>query len=450
MSDSGTLSLLAGIVFLVLWMVVWSICLLGWRTARIRYAHPNIPSRLSKLPVSSAPGVTIIRPLCGLDQNLYNTLESVMKLDYPKFEVIFAVQDEKDEALPVVNMVMEKYPEVEARVIIDSRKVGVNPKVNNLMTPFQEAKYDLLWILDSTCSVLPGTLGRSVEAFFSNKSSTASPCDPESSPLLSISDDVRKPPIAGEVGLVHQVPIAVCYQKTWGSLIEQAYLNTTHAKMYLAINTTAIDSCVVGKSCMYSRDNISHLTTPSPSLRSLPDPPSGLAGFGPFLAEDNMIGLSLWHEFKLKHAMTSDVVLDFIGALSVRDYINRRIRWIRVRKKMTLAATLLEPLTESIISGLYGAWAISRLLGGNILPIFLIHMVAWISVDLSTKRALETNIKGIGPPENKVRFLMAWAARECLALPIWMLAMTSSEVIWRGQKYKIIASGEAIRLGNGN
>lgn len=197
---------------------------------------------------------------------------------------------------------------------------------------------------------------------------------------------------------------------------------------------------------MYSRDNISHLTTPSPSLRSLPDPPSGLAGFGPFLAEDNMIGLSLWHEFKLKHAMTSDVVLDFIGALSVRDYINRRIRWIRVRKKMTLAATLLEPLTESIISGLYGAWAISRLLGGNILPIFLIHMVAWISVDLSTKRALETNIKGIGPPENKVRFLMAWAVRECLALPIWMLAMTSSEVIWRGQKYKIIASGELIYI----
>lgn len=41
-----------------------------------------------------------------------------MKLEYPKFEVIFAVQNEKDEALPVVNMVMEKYPEVEAKVII--------------------------------------------------------------------------------------------------------------------------------------------------------------------------------------------------------------------------------------------------------------------------------------------------------------------------------------------
>ena len=41
-----------------------------------------------------------------------------MKLDYPKYEVLFALQDEKDEALPVVKMVMEKYPSVRAQVII--------------------------------------------------------------------------------------------------------------------------------------------------------------------------------------------------------------------------------------------------------------------------------------------------------------------------------------------
>ncbi|WVQ83528.1 hypothetical protein IAT38_005669 [Cryptococcus sp. DSM 104549] len=442
----GTASLLVAIVFFVLWVVVWAICLLGWRTARIRYNHPVLPSRLASLPPSSVPGITIIRPLCGLDQNLYNTLESVMKLDYPKFEVIFALQDEKDEALPVVTMVMEKYPEVDARVIIDGQKVGVNPKVNNLMAPFAAAQYDLLWVLDSTISVVPGTLGRSVEAFLSNPTAYSSTNDPESSPLLSISDDVRKAPSAGEVGLVHQVPVAVCYQKTWGSLIEQAYLNTTHAKMYLAINATAIDSCVVGKSNLYSRTNISHLTTPSPSLRALPSPPSGLAGYSPFLAEDNMLALGLWHQLKLKHAMTPDVALDFLGALSVRDYINRRVRWIRVRKRMTLPATLLEPLTESIISGLYGAWAIKRLLGANLFPVFLVHMVAWLMVDLSVRRSLETNVKGVGPPGSLAVFLVAWAAREALALPIWMLAMLSSDVVWRGQKYRIIASGEAIRL----
>lgn len=85
---------------------------------RFRYAGKSLPSRLSSLSPASVPGVTIIRPLCGLDNNLYNTLESVMKLDYPKYEVLFALQDEKDEALPVVRMVMEKYPDVAAKVII--------------------------------------------------------------------------------------------------------------------------------------------------------------------------------------------------------------------------------------------------------------------------------------------------------------------------------------------
>lgn len=45
-----------------------------------------------------------------------------MKLDYPKYQVLFALQDEQDEALPVVHMIMDKYPNVEAQVIIGKSK----------------------------------------------------------------------------------------------------------------------------------------------------------------------------------------------------------------------------------------------------------------------------------------------------------------------------------------
>jgi ceramide glucosyltransferase len=88
------------------------------KDSKLRYTGKFLPSRLTSVPPASAPGVTIIRPLCGLDSNLYNALESTMMLEYPKYEVIFALQDEKDEALPVIRMVMEKYPDVPARVII--------------------------------------------------------------------------------------------------------------------------------------------------------------------------------------------------------------------------------------------------------------------------------------------------------------------------------------------
>jgi len=199
----------------------------------------------------------------------------------------------------------------------------------------------------------------------------------------------------------------------------------------------------MGKSNLYSRANIASLTSPSPTLRAQPNPPTGLAGFSPFLAEDNMIALSLWHELGLKHAMTSDVAMDFLGALSVKDYIDRRVRWIRVRKKMTpIVATLTEPFTESIVCGVCGAWAIARLFGATKSALFLVHMAAWLFVDLGVKKALETDVKDIGPPSGGPIFIMAWMLREIMALPIWVYGITSSDVVWRGRRYKILASGE--------
>lgn len=102
------------------------------------------------------------------------------------------------------------------------------------MAPFEQAQYDLLWVIDSTISVAPGSLGRAVDAFLGTSASKSSfDSDLESTPLMS--DEMRNPPAAGDIGLVHHVPYAVVHQRTWGSLIEQAFLNTTHAKMYLAI-----------------------------------------------------------------------------------------------------------------------------------------------------------------------------------------------------------------------
>jgi len=203
----------------------------------------------------------------------------------------------------------------------------------------------------------------------------------------------------------------------------------------------------MGKSNLYSRSNIASLTTPSPTLRALPHPPTGLPAFSPFLAEDNMIALGIWHQLGLKHAMTGDVALDFLGALSVRDYIDRRVRWIRVRKKMTpIVATAIEPFTESIICGIYGSWAIARLLGATRLSLFVIHMVLWFVVDLGVKTALETNVKGVGPQTSRLVFALAWLAREAMALPIWIYGIMSSEVVWRGRKYRIMASGKSRSL----
>lgn len=117
--------------------------------------------------------------------------------------------------------------------LIGKHDVGVNPKINNLIEPFQQASHDLLWVLDATIAVTPEMLSRAVETFLDGKAGSSASSEVEA-PLMA-KEAAMQPPSQGEVGLVHHVPFALLYQKALGSRLERAYLNTTHAKMYIAI-----------------------------------------------------------------------------------------------------------------------------------------------------------------------------------------------------------------------
>ena len=87
--------------------------------SRKRYrSRPNLTLPLPSALSSSAPGVSILRPLKGLDTDLPKNLESTFEQDYPNFEILLSVADEDDEALPIVRDLISKYPNVNARVII--------------------------------------------------------------------------------------------------------------------------------------------------------------------------------------------------------------------------------------------------------------------------------------------------------------------------------------------
>jgi ceramide glucosyltransferase len=84
---------------------------------RKRYRlRPRSP--LASEVASAVPGVTILRPLKGLDTNLYENLESTFIQEYPNYEIIMSVADERDQALSVVRDLLTKYPNANAKVII--------------------------------------------------------------------------------------------------------------------------------------------------------------------------------------------------------------------------------------------------------------------------------------------------------------------------------------------
>lgn len=85
--------------------------------SRVRYRSRPSPPLPSTVP-SSTPGVSILRPLKGLDTNLFENLESSFKQDYPNFEILLSAADEHDEALSVARELISQYPNVNAKVII--------------------------------------------------------------------------------------------------------------------------------------------------------------------------------------------------------------------------------------------------------------------------------------------------------------------------------------------
>jgi ceramide glucosyltransferase len=75
-------------------------------------------SHSSQLDATSAPPVTVLRPLKGVDPNLMENLESTFTQDYPVFELLFMVAEDTDPSVNVVNELCKKYPHIDAKLLI--------------------------------------------------------------------------------------------------------------------------------------------------------------------------------------------------------------------------------------------------------------------------------------------------------------------------------------------
>jgi ceramide glucosyltransferase len=69
---------------------------------RERTAHEPAPE--------NAPAISLVRPVCGLDNFAESTLRSGFELDYPDYELIFCVAHARDPIVPTVQQLIAEYP----------------------------------------------------------------------------------------------------------------------------------------------------------------------------------------------------------------------------------------------------------------------------------------------------------------------------------------------------
>ena len=297
---------------------------------------------------------------------------------------------------------------------------------------------DIVWIIDCNVWVGKHTLPRMVDLLQSNK-------------------------------FVHLLPLAVettspstkqSRSAFFGGRLEELFLSSSHAKFYTAINTVLLAPCIVGKSTMF---RISHLDSLTKG--------QGIDYFSQNICEDHLIGDLLWKQEVReesqgqrlgKHAMCfGDLAIQPVSGMSVREYWERRVRWLRVRKFTVTLATLVEPGTESFLCSAYGAFAATTLPFFQTTPgippswpaffsFWLLSVSIWCLMDWTLYRKLHsgssihddqntpTFAKPIPGGKRRVfkEWLFAWLGREALALPIWLFAFWGgTRVEWRGKRF---------------
>ena len=111
------------------------------------------------------PAASIVKPVRGLDHEAYENFASFCQLDYPEYEVVFAVSDPADPVIPIIEKLRADFPSRSIRLITNVPRMGTSDKVNNLCQLVRTAKYDFLVMSDSDVRVEPDYLKQVIAPF---------------------------------------------------------------------------------------------------------------------------------------------------------------------------------------------------------------------------------------------------------------------------------------------
>jgi ceramide glucosyltransferase len=384
-------------ILLVFWIAVSSLMISGTIASvvqlRRRSSRPSSTPPADGLP-HLPPPVTILKPLCGLDDGLEDNLRSFFRLDYERFEIIFSVAEVADPARAVVQRLIAEHPEVDAKLITGAQKAGPNPKIDNLLRGYACAKHDLLWISDSSIRVEPDALARAAAA---------------------MEDDV---------GLATAV-VAGVSPASLGARLEASFLNGRHVRA-MSLAGRAGGSAAVGKSMLFRRSHCERF--------------GGLRAVVDFLAEDHLLGETM-RKLGLRVVLLADPIAQHLGRVGLAEFWRRHVRWGRIRKSRAPLSFALEGAGGAAGAGLCGAYALAELFGVAPLLFLAGHFLLWASCDLHLMRRLQAQ---------RVRWWapLVWGLREMLALPLWVHILCGRSVTWRGHRLRVLAGG-VIEPGRG-
>lgn len=333
------------------------------------------------------PPVSILKPLKGLDDNLYDNLLSFCNQDYPEYEIIFSLQSHNDPAYRIAKRIKDRHPGRKIRVIVEECSAGLNPKVNNLLPAYKASIYDYILISDSNVMV-------------------------DKNYLREITRHVDNPGSDSETGLVSNIINGVG-GRSLGAIFENLHLNSFIVGSVCFLHKFLKLPCVIGKSMLMQKKDLEAI--------------GGLISVKDVLAEDYVIGERMSKSGK-KVVLSSYMIRNVNEYWGIKRFLNRHTRWGKLRWKIGGAKYIFELLGNPVFMSTMPMvfWQCSKLT----VTFAILTAIVKVSGDFYLGRKTGTEL------DNPFLYLLS-PVKDLLIGIIWPVPIISNTVVWRGNRYNI-------------
>src|SRR3974390_358165 len=345
-------------------------------------------ARLKRQPAAAAAepseGTSILRPVCGIENFIEETLQSTFTLNHPRYEILFCVADADDSVIPLVRRLIAEHPEVDAKLLIGNSTTSTNPKLNNLIKGWQASHYDWVLMVDSNVLMPTDQLQRMRDVWH------------------------------GGTGLVCSPPVGSMPQNLWAEL-ECAFLNTYQARWQCFADLIGL-GFAQGKAMLWRRD----MLDATGGIKELPDE-----------GAEDAAATKTGRAQRFRVRLVAAPFPQPLGRRNAADVWRRQLRWARLRRA-TFKWFFIPEIFTSAFAPLFLATLAAALAGRSVLAMVAPIVAVWYGAEALLACAAGWPLA--------LRIVALFMLRDALLPLLWIAAWTGDEFEWRGKAMTVAVS----------
>jgi ceramide glucosyltransferase len=343
--------------------------------------------RIKPTEAETAEGVSIVRPVCGLENFSKETLSSAFRLEHPNYEILFCAAQPADPVLPLVRRLIELNPDVPARLLIGNEHVSANPKLNNVIKGWLAASHPWIVMADSNVLTPPDYL-RGLLATW-----------------------------RADTGLVSSPAVGCTPANIWAEL-ECAFLNTYQVRWQCFADSIGM-GFAQGKTMLFRR--------------ALLERAGGIRALALEIAED-AAATKLVRKNDLRVRVVDRPFPQPLGHRTAAEVWRRQLRWARLRRDTfrfyfvpEIAAGGIPPLAACAIFAASTDWPVAGALTA--------FGAIWYGAEAALAYAAGWHLSWRSP------FL--WLLRDLLLPILWSASWLGNDFVWRGHPMRVLDRSSA-------